>query len=118
MWGLHKDMCVLRLVTRDEPTSPECGRMSLTTFKGEGGGRGVKECCANHYTSTFTPRAAYERKHPLSVQNRTNMEYSIRAASVEDCKDIARMIMVSGRIRGHTGGKNASSALRFASDVI
>lgn len=25
-----------------------------------------------------------------------NMEYSIRAASVEDCKDIARMLMVSG----------------------
>lgn len=38
----------------------------------------------------------------IASRCRTNMEYSIRAANVDDCKDIARMIMVSGRIRGHT----------------
>lgn len=89
-------MFVLRVVTRDEPTSPECGRMSLTTLKGEGGG-GV--------TLTITRLRSLRGLHAsanIASRCRTNMEYSIRAANVDDCKDIARMIMVSGRVRGHT----------------
>lgn len=51
--------------------------------------------------SFFFPR--YIRPDPQQPSTVTitppephNMEYSIRAANVEDCKDIARMIVVSG----------------------
>lgn len=90
-------MYVLGAVTRDEPTSPECGRMSLTTLKG-GGERGGVALTATRLRSL---RGLHASANTAS-RCRTNMEYSIRAANVDDCKDIARMIMVSGRIRGHT----------------
>lgn len=54
---------------------------------------------------TVTPLRSLRGLHAsanTASRCRTNMEYSIRAANVDDCKDIARMIMVSGRVRGHT----------------